>query len=141
MSNKVPTALRGEVRLRAEGRCEFCLISEEDVFLAHEPDHIIAIKHGGVAESENLAWACFLCNRFKGSDLSSIDPVTGQIARLFDPRRQRWSDHFYLDQGRIEGLTPEGRATARMLRFNLPDTVAARLRLIAAGRLEVAMLD
>ena len=123
MSNKVPATLRDEVRLRAEGRCEYCLISEEDVFLAHEPDHIIAIKHGGVAEAENLAWACFLCNRFKGSDLSSVDPVSRQIVRLFDPRHQRWSDHFHLEQGRIEGRTPAQAArwqttSGRVLSFS-----------------------
>lgn len=134
MSDKLSATLRELVRSRSETRCEYCLIAEDDVFLPHEPDHIIAIKHGGLTEPENLAWSCFLCNRFKGSDLASVDPVTGEIARLFDPRRQNWNDHFQLAQGRIEGRTPEGRTTARLLRFNLPDTVATRRRLIASGR-------
>lgn len=138
MSDKVSASLREFTRSRAEFRCEYCLIGEEEVFLPHEPDHIIAVKHGGLTVSENLAWACFLCNRFKGSDLASIDPASGEIARLFDPRSQRWSDHFQVDLGRIEGRTPEGRATASMLRFNLPDAVATRQRLIASGRFSLA---
>ncbi|MBC8117000.1 MAG: HNH endonuclease [Candidatus Saccharimonas sp.] len=138
MSDKVSAALRELARSRSEFRCEYCLIGEEEVFLPHEPDHIIAVKHGGLTVSENLAWACFLCNRFKGSDLASVDPVSDEIVRLFDPRSQRWSNHFQIDQGRIEGRTPEGRATARMLRFNLPDAVNTRRRLIASGRFAVA---
>jgi len=77
----------------------------------HEPDHIIALKHRGETKGENLALACFDCNRFKGTDIASVDPVTGQVVHLFNPRTQTWSDHFAIEDGRIAPLTPVGRAT------------------------------
>lgn len=83
---RIPATLRQQVRQRAGLRCEYCLLAEADAFFPHEPDHIIAIKHGGETTEENLALSCFDCNRFKGSDVSSIDPVTGQLTPLFNPR-------------------------------------------------------
>jgi 5-methylcytosine-specific restriction endonuclease McrA len=72
----VPERLRRQVQERAQGRCEYCLIHESDMYYPHEPDHVIAEKHGGATSLENLAWACFYCNRFKGSDLASVDPAS-----------------------------------------------------------------
>ena len=86
MTEYVPQALRRIAEQRASGRCEYCLIDGDDTLLPHEPDHVISIKHGGPTEETNLAWACFLCNRFKGSDIASIDPNSGQVVRLFHPR-------------------------------------------------------
>lgn len=59
-----------------------------DAFFPHEPAHIIAVKHGGETSEENLALSCFVCYRFKGSDVSSIDPVSGQLVPVFNPRSQ-----------------------------------------------------
>jgi|GEM_PF-2169557 len=74
MSQYVPLQLRREVRQRAGQHCEYCLLHEDDALLPHEPDHIIAVKHGGETSAGNLAWTCLLCNRAKGSDVASIDP-------------------------------------------------------------------
>ena len=74
MSQYVSVQLRREVRQRAGQHCEYCLLHEDDSLLPHEPDHIIAVKHGGETSAENRAWTRFLCNRAKGSDLASIDP-------------------------------------------------------------------
>src|SRR5438105_3253306 len=82
---------------RAQGRCEYCLIHEADMYYPHEPDHVVAEKHGGPASLGNLAWACFYCNRFKGSDLASIDPTSNKVVFLFNPREQRWNRHFRLN--------------------------------------------
>src|SRR5579885_2087602 len=60
----VPERLRRQVQERAQGRCEYCLIHENDMYYPHEPDHVIAEKHGGATSLENLAWSCFYCNRF-----------------------------------------------------------------------------
>jgi hypothetical protein len=54
--------------------CEYYLIHESDAAFAHEVDHIISRKHGGQDSEDNLAYACFACNRFKGSDLGSLGP-------------------------------------------------------------------
>jgi hypothetical protein len=129
----VPVALRRLVRERADECCEYCRVPESATWSVHTLDHIIAEKHGGQTGAENLALACTFCNMRKGSDLASIDDQTGLVQPLFHPRRDRWSDHFSLVGGRIDPLTPSGRATARLLRFNDPDRVEERQLLVAAG--------
>ena len=126
-------SLRREVRERAGERCEYCLLAESQAVLPHEPDHLIALKHGGRSTAANLALACIDCNRFKGSDMASIDHVTGKLVRLFNPRTQRWSAHFRLNGGRIIPLTPTGRVTEQLLRLNLPSRVEIREQLAALG--------
>jgi len=64
----------------------------------HEPDHIIAKKHGGETALGNLANACFDCNRFKGSDIASLDPLTQDLVPLYNPRVALWRDHFVLKE-------------------------------------------
>lgn len=131
----VPAELRRLVYQRAGYRCEYCLIPESVTFASHEIDHITAEKHGGLTEGENLALACAVCNGNKGSDLTSIDPLTGQIIPLFHPRRDRWADHFRMVAGRIEPFTPVGRVTVRLLQLNHPDRVKERILLQEAGLL------
>lgn len=114
----VPVELRRLVRARAGGCCEYCRLDEAVSFALHEIDHIIAEKHGGRTAAENLALSCTLCNRRKGSDLSSVDPETGEIVPLFHPRKDRWPDHFQIDGARLESLTPAAHATARLLGLN-----------------------
>jgi len=119
---------------RAGQRCEYCLLHEDDAVLPHEPDHIIAMQHGGKTVAENLALSCWDCNHVKGPNLSSVDPLTGEIAELFHPRRDRWADHFRLDGASITGLTPKGRATAFLLQFNASDRIRQRGYLQDVGR-------
>jgi len=129
----VPERMRRQARDRAQGRCEYCLLHEEDTGFPHEPDHITAEKHGGPTTLDNLAWSCFLCNRNKGADLASIDPTTGKVTPLFNPRKQQWRRHFRLNGGHIEPLTASGRTTAHLLQFNSQDMITERLRLIQIG--------
>lgn len=114
----IPTALRNSVHERAGGLCEYCLVAEEDSFAKHQIDHIIAEKHGGETIEENLALACVLCNKHKGSDLTSIDGETGAIVRLYNPREDFWEEHFRIEDGFFIGLTPTARATIRLLQLN-----------------------
>src|ERR1044072_9048691 len=130
---RISAALRREVRVRARERCEYCLLAESQAFCPHEPDHLIARQHGGETVSANLAFACFDCNRFKGSNIASLDPVTGELAPLFNPRTQRWSEHFKLKGVRIVPLTSVGRVTEKTLRLNLPVRTKARERWFALG--------
>jgi hypothetical protein len=127
-------SLRREVRERAGERCEYCLLAELQAVPPHEPDHLIALKHGGQTLSANLALACFVYNRFKGSDIASIDAVTSELVGLFNPRTQRWFEHFRLDGAYIVPLTAVGRVTEKLLRFNLPYRVEVRARLIELGK-------
>jgi HNH endonuclease len=127
VSEYVPAELRRLVRSRADLRCEYCLIHEEDVLLPHEPDHIVAAKHRGETVETNLAWACFVCNRAKGSDLSSIDLETSKLVRLFNPRTDRWGDHFILhSNGRITPQTDVARVTEFLLQLNRPELLELR---------------
>jgi hypothetical protein len=130
----VPAALRRQVRARAEERCEYCLIPEQFTLASHWVDHVVAEKHGGRTEEDNLALSCSLCNQRKGSDLTSIDPQTGEITPLFHPRRENWLDHFVLRGARIEPLTPTGRVTVRLLQLNHPDRIEERELLLLLGQ-------
>ncbi|MBL8794928.1 MAG: HNH endonuclease [Planctomycetia bacterium] len=128
----VPVALRRLVRERALERCEYCLIPEAVTFAVHWIDHIIAEKHGGLTNADNLALSCVLCNQHKGSDLTSIDPETGLLTTLFHPRQDRWTDHCTLTDGSIQPKTSIGRVTVRLLQLNHPDRVRERELLLAA---------
>lgn len=122
----VPAALRREVVERAGNRCEYCLLPAEVAFYPHEVDHVIAEKHGGATDASNLAFACWRCNRHKGTDLTSFDPQTQRLNPLFNPRTQGWSEHFTHEGERITGLTPEGRTTVALLRLNSEDRLIER---------------
>ncbi len=123
------------MRARADVRCEYCLVPERLTLAPHWVDHIIAEKHGGQTEEDNLALSCALCNQHKGTDLASIDPDTGQVAPLFHPRHERWADHFVLVGSRVEGLTATGRVTVRLLQLNHPDRIDERELLLRLGLL------
>lgn len=129
----VAAPLRIQIATRAEWRCEYCLIHEDDAGYQHEIDHVVSRKHGGPSTLENLAYACMVCNRFKGTDLGSLDPM-GRLVPLFNPRMQRWSDHFRLDGPVIQPLTSEAEATTKTLRLNQADRVVERNRLQQLGR-------
>ena len=130
----VSAKLRRLVASRADGLCEYCLIGIEDTHFGCSVEHVIAEKHGGPTTSDNLAYACVFCNRYKGSDLGSIDPETGQLIRFFHPRTDRWSDHFQLTHDLlIQPLTDVGRVTAAILRFNSEERLIERQELHAWG--------
>lgn len=130
----VPAAVRRLVVERARSCCEYCLLPSAVAFFPHEVDHVVAEKHGGATEAENLAFTCWRCNRHKGTDLSSFDPDTGEFCRLFTPREQQWRDHFALHGATIVGVTLEGRATVWLLQIDADDRVRERQLLIASGQ-------
>jgi hypothetical protein len=130
----VPIWLRTLVLERANWRCEYCLIHQDDSPDTHQMDHIIAIRHGGRTISGNLACACAPCNHFKGTDFATIDPASGVVIMLFNPRTQLWSEHFVLEGARIAGLTPTGQATIELLRLNDDARLLEREVLIAENR-------
>jgi hypothetical protein len=96
-------------------------------------EHVRPKKHGGDDSLENLALACNRCNLSKGPNLSGIDPVAGGVVVLFNPRVQRWEDHFAYRVAHIEGLTPIGRTTVEVLNMNERHRVQLREELIRTG--------
>ena len=103
-----------------------------DPFPAHV-DLVIATKHGGRTLMRNLAFAGAHCNGHKGTDLAGIDPGTDTLVPLFNPRLDRWGDHFHWDGPLLMGQTPTGRATVRVLAINAGRRVAVRAQLMAEG--------
>ena len=126
MSNDISPETRQIVASRANFVCEYCLIAEEDAYFRFQVEHIISRKHGGSSELENLALACVLCNRYKGSDIASLTPETGGLVRFYNPRIDHWSEHFRLNGVIIEPLTEIGEATIRILQMNHDDQILER---------------
>lgn len=125
--------LRLSVHQRADEKCEYCLIHQTFSIYSHEIDHAVALKHGGETTFENLVLACLPCNRHKGTDLTSIDTVTGEITPLFNPRIHTWNAHFELQNGYILGLTAIGRTTVFLLQLNEPNRLQLRQMLTLQG--------
>ncbi|WP_445629645.1 HNH endonuclease [Nostoc sp. DSM 114167] len=125
----IPIVLRRLVEERANYRCEYCQLPAGVAFFAHEIDHVITQKHGGATNADNLALTCWRCNRHKGTDLGSFDPETGAFSFLFNPRTQKWAEHFTFSELNLVGLTPMGRTTIRLLQINSDERLAERQRL------------
>ena len=133
----ISAALRRLVIVRADNLCEYCLLHEDDTFFGCEVDHIISEKHAGETTQANLAYACFVCNRNKGSDIGSLKPGLRDLVRFYHPRLDRWHEHFQLDTSDGITIVPVsniGEATARIFGFNSDERLLERQALQAAGR-------
>ena len=125
----IPAKLRRQVIARAAGRCEYCRIPEDATINGCEVDHAIAEKHNGATNEGNLAYACFFCNRSKGSDLGSHKLGTQEFIRFYNPRTDDWDAHFRVDATdgiTIISLTDIGEATTRIFGFNAPHRLQER---------------
>jgi hypothetical protein len=130
-------ATEREIRRLAGNCCEYCRLPEHAVKFRHVIDHIIARQHGGSDRRENLALSCGRCNRFKGPNIASIDPETGRLTQLFNPRTDDWRENFRLEGAVVVGTTEVGRATVFLLEMNDVLRLAARGVLLQEGiRLE-----
>lgn len=130
----ISNALQQAVIERAQRRCEYCQ-AQKRIILYVEIDHIIPQSKGGKDGLNNLCLTCRVCNGHKASAQEAVDPLTRMLAPLFNPRTEKWIDHFqWLEDGAIvAGLTPTGRATIECLHLNDPDTVATRREWMVAG--------
>jgi hypothetical protein len=128
-------ALRQRVRQQAANRCGYCLSKQEYVWGQLEIEHIIPTALGGKDEESNLWLACRMCNNYKSAKITHPDPVTGEQVALFNPRQQKWTDHFtWSEEGiHIIGQTPCGRATILALQLNNTIAVTVRQQWVAAG--------
>lgn len=116
------------VAKRARGRCEYCGAPERLQSSLLEVEHVFPQSRGGSNEPDNLALACRACNLRKQDRTEFLDEVTGSAAAIFDPRKNKWSEHFEFDPDTcfVHGLTPTGRATVALLDLNNAQQVRAR---------------
>lgn len=95
---KVSEFVRSQVADRANGLCEYCHASEQWQYVRFTIEHVIPVSQGGVDSLDNLAFACFHCNRQKSAKTEGIDPDTKTTVPLFNPRQQIWQEHFIWDR-------------------------------------------
>lgn len=134
MRQTIPERVRLLVIQRAKFRCEYCKIHTEDLFFSFEIDHVIALKHGGTNDLDNLAFACPHCNQHKGSDFATLLDDFNDIVVLFNPRKHIWTDHFEFIEGEIIAKTRIGKASVKIFQFNKPDLLILRRLLSEVGK-------
>ena len=117
---KISATIQHQVRQRANCLCEYCHASEQWQYVRFTVEHVLPLALGGTDDLDNLALACFHCNRRKWDKFKGIDPQTSLEVLLFNPRRMNWNRHFIwsADSISIVGLTPTGRATIAALALN-----------------------
>ncbi len=134
MRQKISETLRFQVSLRARNSCEYCLVPEAFLATVFHVDHIRSLKHRGKTILENLALACPHCNQNKGTDVATfIDDENEHLVRLFNPRKDIWSNNFEINLGQIIPRTLIGEATIKILDFNQIERIIFRQELIVAG--------
>ncbi len=136
MRGYLSEVLKRRVREAAGHRCGYCLSPQRLVMARLEIEHIVPVSKGGFDEEDNLWLACPLCNSYKGSQVEAQDPETGAIQPLFNPRVERWHNHFRWDDAgvKIVGTTPKGRATVTALKLDSdPDALLVRSLWVQAG--------
>jgi hypothetical protein len=131
----IPVTLRQSIAEEAKNRCGYCLTSQAYSGIKLHIEHIIPLAAGGRTEKDNLWLACALCNSYKGAQTHGKDPESNKSIPLYNPRSQKWSDHFsWSDDGlRVFGRTPCGRATVDAMQLNNEYIVLARRHWKNAG--------
>ncbi len=129
-------ALKKIVAQRSGGCCEYCWSQSRYSPDPFSVEHIVPRSKGGSDQLDNLAYACQGCNNHKYNHLQGRDPVNGRLLPLYNPRQQRWSDHFTWNEDftLLIGSTPTGRATVERLRLNREGVVNLRYALHLIGK-------
>lgn len=131
MRPHIATQIRQAVITRAQFRCEYCLVHEDDFYLSGEIDHIQPIKFGGITVVENLAYSCIHCNRNKGYIEAVL--LKGKPTRLYNPRIDFWYDHFEFQGVVIIAKTEIAEATTQVLKMNAEVRIREREIFVVEG--------
>lgn len=118
--------LESAVEERAGHRCEYCRMHQSLQGASFHLEHAVPRSKGGGDGLENRAWACPSCNLRKSDRTLGVDPGSASSTPLFNPRTDRWNEHFTWRQYQLVGLTPTGRATVAALELNSPRRVLIR---------------
>lgn len=130
MSSHIAAHMVRRVRERADDCCEYCGLSQQWQEATFHVDHVKPKSSGGRTTLNNLALACVTCSLRKSARVVVRDSRTGKSVRLFNPRVDKWSDHFQVTRSfRLRGLTARGRATIQALGMNRAAIVAIRREL------------
>ncbi len=113
-------SIKKKVSERAKGLCEYCVLPESHSVSTFELEHITPISNGGKTTLRNLAWACSGCNKYKSYRVSAIDFKAGETVLFFNPRKDKWNEHFAWSEDFTEIIskTAKGRVTIKALKLN-----------------------
>ena len=114
------------VEERAGGRCEYCRMHQALQGATFHLEHVLPSSRGGDTNLANLAWACPGCNFHKADRVEVLDPTSGLLVPLFNPRSDVWRDHFRFHGYEVSGLSALGRATVLALDLNHPRRLLIR---------------
>jgi HNH endonuclease len=133
--SRISEKLREKIRLAAGNLCGYCQSPQHLIPIAFEIEHILPTAEGGTNDEENLWLACRVCNSFKHAKTHAIDLQTSRKTRLFNPRKQVWSEHFEFSEDKTEiiGKTACGRATVIALKLNNARSVKMRKLWVSVG--------
>ena len=130
----IPVELRQLVNDRAAGRCEYCSLSQDGQEATFHIDHVVPVAVGGQTVVQNLALACVSCSLRKAARQTAPDPHTGKEVPLYNPRQDKWPEHFEWNEMRLVSHTATGRATVEALAMNRAVILSIRQEETLLGR-------
>lgn len=135
MASQLSAHLRQRLLDVDDHRCAYCHTPTANSGNPMVVDHLTPRSKGGATIFENLCFACYRCNLHKGSRTRVVDPLSGELGPLFNPRSDRWDEHFAWDEAglHIHGLTTVGRATVTALNMNNSVIIDARRNWVRLG--------
>jgi hypothetical protein len=128
LSEYISKRLRLAIERRARHLCEYCLCPLAFSTDSFNVEHIIPTIKGGATRLDNLALSCSGCNSHKYDKIEAFDQENQCLAPLYNPRRERWQDHFGWNEEytHLLGISSTGRATIAALHLNRAGVVNLR---------------
>jgi hypothetical protein len=131
----ISVAEQSQIIERADKRCEYCQSCMDYSSQSFAIEHVLPVALGGKTTLENLALACGGCNGHKYTKVEAFDALSQIIVPLYNPRKQKWCDHFVWSSDRLQmvGQTASGRATVDALKLNRVGVINIRKLLMMVG--------
>lgn len=92
--SRISKKLRTKIEKRAKNRCEYCLTIMATSTQPFEVEHIFPESLGGETTLSNLALSCRGCNSHKYNHIKGFDEISKKEVALFNPRIDKWTEHF-----------------------------------------------
>ena len=135
MSEYISETLKSRIREQSSDRCGYCQSLQKYVWGTLEIEHTLPKSKGGQTIESNLWLACRPCNGYKADQIDGIDPITQNQVPLFNPRTQKWHEHFTWSDDSISilGITEIGRVTVQALQMNNTYAMTVRSAWVSVG--------